>query len=142
MPSMRNPIVGNLIGLAGAVVGGFVGLKIFLWLAQHQSLYGLMIPGALVGLGSSMAAPQRSMVRGLICGIGAVVLALYAEWSFRPFKADDSFGYLVAHASDLQPMTLLMLAVGACFAFWLGKDASPFFRAEKPDARGGRPAGD
>lgn len=139
---MRNPIVGNLFGLAGAAVGGLAGLKVFLWLAERQGLYGLMIPGAMVGLGASLAAPLRSMVRGVICGAGAVLLALYAEWSFRPFVADKSFGYLLAHVADLQPMTLLMLGVGAFFAFWLGKDASPWFGTRRTETRSERPAGD
>jgi hypothetical protein len=51
------------------------------------------------------------------------MLGLYTEWKFAPFRADDSFGYLVSHAWELKPITQGMIMLGAFFAYWLGKDA-------------------
>src|SRR4051812_23994911 len=109
---MRNPIVSNLLGLGGATVGGILGFSIFGWIV-NQGFYGLMIPGALLGLGCSMLAQHRSLARGVVCGLAALALGLYTEWRFRPFVDDRSFTYLVTHFYLLTPITLLMLVLGS-----------------------------
>src|SRR6186997_1553607 len=119
---MRSPIVSNVLGLTGAAIGGVVGLYIFGWIFR-QGFYGLMIPGALLGLGCGLLARHPSLARGVACGLAALALGLYTEWKFAPFKADESFGYLIAHTPELKPITLVMIAVGALIAFWLGKDS-------------------
>jgi len=119
------------LGLIGAVIGGVIGHRLFLWIAQN-GYYGLMIPGALVGLGCSQFALHRSMLRGLVCALGAIFVGLYSEWKHAPFRANDGFGYLLSHVSDLNQITLLMIALGGVFGFWLGKDASPWLAGLLP----------
>lgn len=127
---MIGKVSSHLLGLVGATIGAFLGYFLFNWLVR-QNLYGLMIPGAMLGLGCSILAQHRSPARGIACGIAAIALGLYTEWRFSPFKADDGFKYLVLHFSDLKPITQLMIGVGAIIAFWLGKDASPLFSLDR-----------
>lgn len=131
---MRNPMVSHALGLVGGVVGGLVGYYVFRWI-YGQGFYGLMIPGALLGLGCSLFALHRSFARGVACGVAGVALGFFTEWRFRPFLADNSFSYLVSHFYDLNPITLLMIGLGGVFGFWLGKDANPVWGdAPKPPA--------
>src|SRR5690242_11668748 len=120
---MRNPVVSNLLGLIGGAIGGVLGYVLFSWVVD-QGVYGLMIPGALLGLGCSLLSGHRSVMRGLICGVAAVVLGMYSEWRHWPFVADKSFPFLISHYHEKQPITLLMTVLGGVFGFWMGKDAS------------------
>jgi hypothetical protein len=125
-------IISNVLGLVGAVAGGVLGYYIFLWLID-QGFYGLMIPGALLGLGCGLLSGHASQVRGVLCGIAAVFLGMFSEWHFKWFADDPSFGYLVTHFHQKATLTIVMLVLGAFFAYWLGKDAG-FLRLT-----GGRP---
>ncbi len=131
---MPNRVVSTILGLIGGVVGGVVGYFAFFWIAR-QGFYGLMIPGALIGLGCGLLARHHSLARGVVCGLAAVALGLYTEWKFAPFRADQSFGYLLAHIPELKPITLIMIVVGGLLAFWLGKDASFAGPGAKPAGR-------
>jgi hypothetical protein len=70
--------------------------------------------------------------------LAALGLAIFSEWKFRPFEADQSFSYLLSHLSSLTPVTLLMIGVGAVIAFWVGKDGG--FRFSSPMGGSSRPA--
>jgi hypothetical protein len=120
--AMPRILISNLLGVIGAVAGGAVGFFIFRWLRQ-QGFYGLMIPGALLGLGCSLLARHASVARGVFCGLAALALALFTEWWFRPFIADDSLNYFFAHLKDLSGITILMTVIGALIAYWVGKDS-------------------
>ncbi len=115
-------ITSNALGLVGALAGGVLGYYTFQWIYYH-GFYGMMIPGALLGLGCGLVSQHSSHFRGLICAAAALGLGLYTEWSFFPFVADKSFTYFLKHVPDLSPVSLVMIAAGAFFAFWLGKDA-------------------
>jgi hypothetical protein len=108
---------GLLIGLAGAIAGGILGHFAFLWIGR-QGFYALMLPGALVGIGGGMFVKDRSVLRGILCGILALVFGLLSEWRFAPFVADEGLGYFLAHIFKLSPITLLMIAGGVAFGFW------------------------
>jgi hypothetical protein len=110
-----------ILSFLGAVAGGVVGYYTFQWLIS-QNFYGLMIPGALVGLGSGLLSDRPSHVRGVLCALAGLFLGLYAEWSFEPFRDDRSFLYLLSHVHQFRPVTMLMLALGTFFAYWLGRD--------------------
>ena len=115
-------LISNLLGLVGAIVGGVLGFYTFGWL-YGQGFYGLMIPGAFLGLGCGLLAQHHSVPRGIVCGVAALILALFTEWQFRPFVADTKLSYFVRHLTDLTPVTVLMTVIGAAIAFWVGKDA-------------------
>ncbi len=122
MDATARKITSNFLGLLGAIGGGVLGYYTFQWIV-HQGFYGLMIPGALLGLGCGMLSHHPSPLRGVACAAAAIMLALYAEWTAFPFKADPSFGFLVMHAHELKPITQLMIVLGAVFAYWFGKDS-------------------
>jgi hypothetical protein len=127
----QNAQVKNLLGgLAGALAGGAVGYVAFIWIAR-QGFYALMLPGAMAGLGASLLVSNRSVLRGVLCGLFAVGLGLFAEWRFAPFIKDQGFGYFLAHIADLRPITLLLIIAGGGFGYWfaLGRE------------RGTRPSG-
>jgi hypothetical protein len=119
---MSRYLISNVLGLVGAIAGGVLGFYTFQWLLG-QSFYGLIIPGAFLGLGCSLLARHTSRARGIVCGIAALVLGLYTEWRFFPFVADDSLSYFLRNLSGLKPVTMLMTAIGTVVAFWLGGDA-------------------
>ena len=108
-----------IVGLAGAIAGGVIGYFAFIWIAR-QGFYALMLPGGLAGVGASALVKDRSMPRGVICGVFAVGLGLFSEWRFAPFIADPGLGYFLSHAHQLRPITLLMIAGGAVIAYLLG----------------------
>src|SRR5437899_6204909 len=106
------------LGLLGAMAGGVVGYLVFLW-AAHQGFYALMLPGALIGAGGRLLVKHKSVARAGICGAASLALGLFAEWRFAPFTADQSLSYFLSHIHQLRPLTLLMIAIGAVFGFWL-----------------------
>jgi hypothetical protein len=114
----------NLLAIAGAIVGGAIGCWVFGWLLD-QGLYGLVLPGGLLGIGAGFARP-RSIFIPIACGVAALVLGIVAEWQHFPFRVDQSFTYFVSHFYDLQPATLLMIGLGAVVGFWV-----PFRRLER-----------
>ena len=116
----------NALVLLGAAVGGLVGYAAFFWLVR-QGLYGLILPGGLLGLGAGVFK-TRSMAIAVICGVLALGLGLFAEWRFAPFVANDGLGYFLSHVHQLKPVTLIMIAVGALIGFWV-----PFRRRQEAD---------
>jgi hypothetical protein len=135
---MSGRLASNALGAVGAVIGGIAGYFAFTWLANH-GWYGLMLPGALLGFGCGMLARHRSSLRGLACALGALGLALFAEWKEFPFAKDDSFFFMVSHFHEKSPPKILMLVAGMLLAFWLGKDGGYSGRvgAGKPAPRSG-----
>ena len=119
---MTSKIVGAILSLIGAVVGAALGFFAFGWILR-QGLYAIMLPGALLGFGASLTAPRRSQVRGILCGVAALAVGLFAEWHYRPFVADESLGYFLTHVGDLLPIAKIMILVGALLGYWIGKDA-------------------
>jgi hypothetical protein len=106
------------LGLLGAAVGGFLGYCAFFWIARH-GFYALMLPPGLLGYGAGLGARQRSTPLAIFCGVAGLALGLFTEWRFAPFTADKSLGYFLTHVQSLQPMTMLMLAVGAFLGYRL-----------------------
>jgi hypothetical protein len=114
----------SLLVLAGALVGGLLGHFIFFWVIR-QGFYGLIIPGAAVGLGAGFFT-ARSTPPTILCGSWALALGLFTEWRYAPFTQDHSLGYFLSHLPDLEPITLIMVTVGAFLGFWI-----PFGRVRK-----------
>jgi hypothetical protein len=122
---MARTAIGVLLSLAGAAGGAVIGVAICRWL-YHQGLYAMILPGACLGLGAHLTSLDRSTIRGVVLGLAALVGGFVAEWWIRPFLADESFAYFLRHLSDLLPWTYLMIGLGAAFAFWWGREASPW----------------
>jgi hypothetical protein len=114
----------GLLVLLGAAAGGLVGYLLF-WAMAHRGLYGLALPGGLLGLGAGIFK-TRSTVVPIACGFLALALGLFTEWRFASFAADGSLGYFLSHLHQLGPMTLVMIAAGALIGFYV-----PFRRGQK-----------
>ncbi len=117
---MPRNLISNLLGLVGAIIGGVLGFYTFLWLLK-QGYYGLIIPGAFLGLGCSLLASHRSVVRGILCGVAAFALSQFADWYCTITNA--SFVDFVRDGKTLTPVTMLMTGVATIVAFWTGGDA-------------------
>ena len=93
----------------------------FLWIAR-QGFYAIILPGALIGLAGGWFLQKQTMTFGMVFGIVCALLALIggiiSEWRLRPFATDNSFSYFITHLQHLRPITLIMIAIGAVFAFW------------------------
>jgi hypothetical protein len=126
MMDLRNS---SWMALVGAAIGGAVGYFLFFWIAK-LGFYGLMIPGAMLGLGAGMFR-NRSIAVAVICGLAALILGLFTEWKFRPFIKDEGLGFFVANILNLSPVTLVMIVLGGVVGFWC-----PFPRAWDRATRG------
>jgi hypothetical protein len=120
MQRAKNQPIVIVRGIAGAVVGGVLGWFAFDWLLG-QGFYGLALPGALVGFVSGIFSRGVSWINAAVCAILAAILGIVLEWRHRPFVADDSFGYFVAHLHELTGLTWLMIVLGVVFGFWFGR---------------------
>jgi len=105
-------------GLIGAAIGGAIGYFAFHWITR-QGFYGLVLPGAFLGIGARLCARDGSTPLAIVCAVTSFLLGLFAEWRFAPFVADRSLAYFITHIHQLRPITLIMIAVGAGLSFWL-----------------------
>ena len=105
---------------AGAVVGTAVGTLAY-WLMLRSGTHILAAVGGGTALGVSFAARSASLAWGAFTAVLAVALSLLVEFLFRPFAADPSLGYFVAHLGDLPRNSLVSLAVVAGLGFYFGR---------------------
>lgn len=129
-------IISNVLGLIGAAAGGVFGYVVFWWFVRH-GFYAMMVPSGMLGLGCGLLARHRSQARGVVCGLAALGLGLYTDWTFEKFPADGSFGYFLRHIHQLDLVSQLMIGVGALIAYWLGRDGGygRTFPVDKAPAR-------
>lgn len=109
-----------LRGCIGAIVGAAIGYLLFRWLLK-QGLYGIVLPGASLGLGAALAARTHSTTLGIIAAVAAIVVTIVAEWLAMPFAKDTSFMFFLTHLTALAPAKLLMMACGVALAYWIGQ---------------------
>lgn len=113
-----------LLTFAGAIAGGILGYFAFYWMAT-QNFYALILPGGLLGAGAGLGRNRR-MWPALVAGLLAILLGLFTEWRFFPFKKDESLTYFLIHFYELKPVTLIMIALGGALGFYL-----PYSRMEE-----------
>ena len=81
----------------------------------------MMIPGAMIGLGSAVACAGKELTAGTGLAVAAIALSVFAEWAVFPFVKDKSLSFFLANVHQLPPLKLAMMGLGAAFAFWLGQ---------------------
>jgi hypothetical protein len=104
----------HMLVIAGAICGGIAGYYVAWWI-YTQGFYGLVIPGGFLGLGAGMAK-NRSKLLAVVCGIAALALGLYTEWSF--FPRDMSATEFLQSLHGREPIRLIMIALGGIIGFW------------------------
>ena len=114
-----NPNLPELpLSVGCAIAGGVLGHFVFLWLARH-GFYALLVPGGLVGFGGGVLARTRSIHRGIIRAVLALLAGILAEWRLAPFVADTGFGYFFTHLQNLNAVTVLLIAAGTVCGYYL-----------------------
>ena len=129
---MGRTAISSLLSFVGAVIGGAVGVAIFAGLKRF-GLYAMVVPGASLGLGCLMLSRSRSTIRGAVVALLAIGLGLTTEWLF--FPNDRTFPEFLRHLPELGGREFFMIGLGGVFAFWWGRDASPFFSPPRPDRK-------
>jgi hypothetical protein len=126
-------------GLLAACLGGVAGYFLTLWISQ-KGFYAPVFPGALAGLACGFCSVDHSKVRGVLCALIALAAGVLSYWLLfsPPFETDGSLSDLVAHAHQLNPVTQIMLVLGALLGFWWGRESTcpwrdRFASTAKPD---------
>lgn len=58
-----------------------------------------------------------------------MLAGIVAEGVYRPFIADDSFGYFIKHIFEIESIGMVMIVLGGIIGFWI-----PFRRFKsRPD---------
>jgi hypothetical protein len=107
----------NALTMVFACAGAAFGHLAFT-LALRLGMYAVVLPGGFVGLAAGIPRNRSPVVAGL-CGILATTAGLLTEHRFAPFGADVSLKYFLLHVLDLQPLTLISIAVGGLIGFWV-----------------------
>lgn len=108
----------------GGLVGFAIGTVAYCAMLQYD-VHVLAAVGAGGALGVSAAARTKSVVWGVVTAVVAVLASLVVEFVFRPFRADPSFAYFVAHVADLPRNSLVSLVIVAVLGFWFGRGRTP-----------------
>lgn len=103
------------IALAGIVIGAVAGHLAVEWLLRF-GVYMAVIPGAFVGLGAGYFRRSYNKWIGILAAVVALAAGIYTELNVFTF-GDGSLSYFLTHP---QPVTWLMLALGAWLAFSWG----------------------
>jgi hypothetical protein len=101
----------------GAAAGGAAGYGLY-WLALQSGFYAIVLPGAMLGIGASLAR-NRSVLIAVLCGVLALGLGLFTEWNFHPFVRDERIDYFITHIHQLPPITLGLIGLGGFVGFWM-----------------------
>ncbi len=116
-PKSRTNYPAAVLGMLAGVILGSVGF----WLLWKIGFYGMVLPGAMVGLGCGAQSRAKSIPLGIASAVVAFVLCVVLEWYYRPFVADESLLYFVKNLSDLQNRTKFTMACGIFAGFWFGR---------------------
>lgn len=112
----NNQLIPLLRGVAGAIVGAVAGVLLFN-LAYSYGIYMLALPGAIIGLACGFASRIRSIPLGVLCGIAALAVGLYVEWTTL---VEIPFAEYLGRLGELQTVSKIMLALGTTFGAWFG----------------------
>lgn len=104
------------LGSAAAVAGAALGAIASVYAAKY-GLFALI----LIGIGSSVLAglvlrDRRSAVVSLVAALVSLAVGIVTEWWAFPFSHDPSFGYFLAHVTEVIPFHLGVIGLGAALA--------------------------
>lgn len=117
----------SLLGAgAGGVLGYFAVAGFLLW---QGDLSGLVLPGALIGIGAGLFARHESTARGALCGLAALAVGVFCAWQLSPFDDDPAKDFLLWHFAQLGPIPPFMVILGGLLAFFFGRGQFALRRA-------------
>lgn len=87
---------------------------------KQNGFYGILIPGALLGMGAGWAARGQSQLLGLVCFVLAIGLTLFTEWHVM-FAKNCTFPDFLSKIHTLSAVRLIMIALGPVMAYWFGR---------------------
>ena len=131
--NVKQPVYSVALGAVGAIAGACMGILLFSVILR-QGFYAIALPGALIGLGCGRLSGRKSLVLGAACAALALVVGLLTEWYFLPFAKDKSLLFFMSHLHERPGMTLVLILLGASFAFWfgMGREGGSWFRKQPP----------
>ena len=112
-------VVALVRGLAGGIAGAAAGFAVCWWILSY-GIYAPVLPGAGLGFGFATASGDSGRAYGFVCGVMAIVAGLVTEWKCFPFIADPGFIYMLTHIHGVNPIHLLLLAIGVFAAYNFG----------------------
>jgi|SRR5437667_3090447 len=126
-------VIAPVLSAIGAVLGGVLGHYAFRWI-YSQGFYAPVVPGGLLGLGCAALSGQKSIIRGLLCGVAGIGLGLFSRWTIDAGPHADSFQDFAAHFYELSPITLALIALGGLIAYWCAQGYFiEFWRRHEPE---------
>lgn len=117
--------------ILGAVVGGAIGVAAH-WGSVHAGYHMAGVAGIGLALGVSAGARSRSLAWGVVTAGLAVALSLVTDWWLRPFLADGSLSYFLAHLGDLSPLSKASLLAAGLLGYYFGRGRRPAAPKEAP----------
>jgi hypothetical protein len=105
----------NLLALVYGAIGGIVGYFAVPWI-WSQGFYAIMLPGTLLGFGAGFSKSRSNFV-AVICGIAGTLVGFYTEW--RAFFPQLDLSGFLKLIPQLEPIALIMIALGGFLGFWL-----------------------
>lgn len=116
---MGNPLAAWGRGILGAIVGGLVGFLIYKWLLGY-AIYAGILPGALVGVGFSIAARRPILTAGIVCGLVGLIFGFWCDAATNN-PPENLINYF--QTFDMVPTVpnKIMIGIGGLLAFWFGK---------------------
>ncbi|MDA7673138.1 hypothetical protein OAM04_00850 [bacterium] len=114
-----------LFTLGGALLGAVVGHFLFSYLVRNHGAFGYAIPGALVAFGASLNKQCPARWMAILCGVIAFFAGNFSLWKFRPWVADESFGYALTKFFDRDPMAWILILLASAIAIWMPWRRSP-----------------
>jgi hypothetical protein len=118
------PIKNFCFGLGGALVGGIIGGFVCQLIWDNFGAYAVAIPGAMVGLGFSLAARRRHIAFAITCGILGLLAGLLTQWLV--YSDNETFLSLLIELKDYTAITFIMLGLGAICGFSIGHGRDHF----------------
>ncbi len=107
-----------LLGAVGGLLGGVVGYFAVSWLAQN-GFYAMVLPGALVGLGTGWLGRSHSLPRGIVAGVAAVISGTLIEW--QVFYSANALSFFLQNINEIGAVSFAMIGLGGVLGFAFGK---------------------
>ena len=123
-PAPKSPVPKGLTpavlikALSGSVAGVIIGAAGVTVLLKY-GLYAIVLPGALVGLGTGLMSRRASWTFAIYSGVVGAVLCLLLHWKY--FRAGTSFFEFLRDLGDLPTDIRLRMAAGVFAAVWFGR---------------------